>query len=82
MGPVETWGLIEGLVITLVGEMEAHRTVEVESGLRDIASRVTATTELEMAMPELIRLLGEESKALKALKMVRGQAQLQISSSG
>lgn len=71
MGPVETWALIEELVKTLVGEMESHRTEEVDAGLRDIASRVTSTTDLTMVMPELILLLGEDSKTLRALKMVR-----------
>lgn len=71
MGSVETWALIEEIVKTLVGEMESHRTEEVDAGLRDIASRVTSTTELMMVMPELMLLLGENSKTLQALKMVR-----------
>lgn len=71
MGPVETWALIEGLVITLVRELEPHRLAEVQIGLQEIASRVVVTTELEMVVPELILFLGEDSKALKALKMVR-----------
>lgn len=70
MGPVETWELIGRLVETLVLELEAHRLAVLKERMREIALRVTATTELEMVMPELIQLLGEDSKALKALKMV------------
>lgn len=70
MGPEETWGLIMNLVTTLVRELEWHRLAEVQQGLFEIARRVTDRTDLEMVVPELIHMLGEDSKALKALKMV------------
>ena len=58
------------LVSTLVRELEPQRLGYVERGLMDMAARVTDRTDLEMVVPELIRLLGEDSKALRALKMV------------
>lgn len=70
MGPEETWGLIARLTITLVRELEPDRLCEVQRGLAHVASRVTATTDLEMVVPELIHLLGGDGKALRALKMV------------
>lgn len=76
MGPVQTWALIGRLATTLVRELEVHKLAEVEYGLREIASRVTSTTELEMVVPELILLLGEDGKALKALKMVSDLSQV------
>lgn len=70
MGPEETWGLIARLTSTLVQELEPERLSEVQRGLAEVASRVTATTDLEMVVPELIDLLGGDGKALRALKMV------------
>lgn len=70
MGPEGTWRLISRLTTVLVRELEPGRLEEVERGLADIASRVTATTDLEMVVPGLIHLLGGDSKALRALKMV------------
>lgn len=71
MGSLQTWALIEGIVLTLVLELEPYKFAEVQMGLRAISSRVMKTTELQMVVPELILLLGEDSRALKALKMVR-----------
>lgn len=71
MCPEETWGVISRLTTALVRELEPERLAEVERGLADMASRVTGTTDLEMVVPGLIRLLGGDSKALSALKMVR-----------
>lgn len=70
MGPEETWALISHLTTTLVRELEPERLSEVQRGLAQVASRVTATTDLEMVIPELIQLLGGDGKALRALKMV------------
>lgn len=70
MGPVETWALIAQLTSTLVRELEPQRLGGVERGLFEISARVTATTDLEMVVPELIHLLGGDGKALRALKMV------------
>lgn len=56
--------------MTLVRELEPERFSEVQRGLAHVASRVTATTDLEMVIPELIHLLGGDGKALRALKMV------------
>lgn len=70
-GPEETWGLIMRLVSTLVRELEPQMLHHVERGLMNMAALVTDRTDLEMVVPELIRLLGEDSKALRALKMVR-----------
>eukprot|EP00903_Cladosiphon_okamuranus_P010337 g9780.t1 len=70
MGPAETWALISRLTSTLVRELEPERLSEVQRGLAHVASRVTATTDLEMVIPELINLLGGDGKALRALKMV------------
>ncbi|CAM9367298.1 unnamed protein product [Scytosiphon promiscuus] len=70
MGPEETWALIAHLTSTLVYELEPERAAEIDRGLANIATRVTATTDLEMVVPELIRLLGGDGKALRALKMV------------
>ncbi|CAB1119353.1 unnamed protein product [Ectocarpus sp. CCAP 1310/34] len=69
-GPEETWALITRLTSTLVHELEPEKMAEVERGLASIAARVTGTTDLEMVVPELIDLLGGDSKALRALKMV------------
>lgn len=70
MGTEETWALISHLTTTLVRELEPERLSEVQRGLAHVASRVTATTDLEMVIPELIHLLGGDGKALRALKMV------------
>lgn len=70
MGPEETWALIAHLTRTLVYELEPESAGEIDRGLAAIAARVTATTDLEMVIPELIRLLGGDGKALRALKMV------------
>lgn len=70
MGPEGTWGVISRLTKVLVRELEPERLAEVERGLADMASRVTATTDLEMVVPGLIHLLGGDSRALRALKMV------------
>lgn len=70
MGPEETWALISHLTSTLVRELEPERLSEVQRGLAHVASRVTATTDLEMVVPELIQVLGGDGKALRALKMV------------
>lgn len=59
------------LVSTLVRELEPQMLHHVERGLMNMAALVTDRTDLEMVVPELIRLLGEDSKALRALKMVR-----------
>lgn len=62
--------MISRLTLVLVRELEPERLAEVERGLAEMASRVTATTDLEMVVPGLIDLLGGDGKALRALKMV------------
>lgn len=63
--------MISHLTLKLVRELEPERLAEVERGLADVASRVMATTDLEMVIPELISLLEVgDGKALRALKMV------------
>lgn len=72
MGPEDTWTLVERLTLTLVQELEPHKLPDVGRGLVMIGNEVTDTTDLEMVVPHLITLLGRDSKALKALKMVSG----------
>ncbi|CAM9287551.1 unnamed protein product [Choristocarpus tenellus] len=69
-GSVRTWANISRLVVTLVRELEPDRLEQVEAGLANIESRITPSTDLEMVVPELVEEMGEESRALKALKMV------------
>lgn len=59
------------LVTTLVRELEPNILHHVERGLMNMAALITDRTDLEMVIPELILLLGEDSKALSALKMVK-----------
>lgn len=73
MGPVETWALVARLAKALVEELEPHREPDVQEGLRRIGERVTSTSDLELVLPELVRLLGQESRALKVLNMVSEQ---------
>lgn len=69
--PEETWGLIMRLVSTLVRELEPQMLPHIERGLMSMAALITDRTDLEMVVPELILLLGEDSKVLSALKMVK-----------
>jgi hypothetical protein len=63
-----TFAVITRLVLLLVHELQPETEAAVKTGLAAIA--IDMVEDLEMVMPDVIKLLGEDSKAMRVLKLI------------